>query len=851
MKGCMGKSFREHFRLNKAVVLLLLIMAATAFGMNMPSETSVDRGGLAKTAASPNTQNCSHRVGNVWFTITNWGFFGSEFNQNQLKEMYCLGPSVASGSLAPSFEFPAGTGVNYLFQGALWIGAIVGEDTLVSVGADGWFTTNEMYPQAAPNGGIIQKSNRRSSEFYSDDALSEQTFIAEYTDTLVDDAWTARDSRDNRPHKPLGIKAIQRSYSWSYSYAEDFILLDYRLVNIGTKDISKAYMALYVDADCWHPSSANGFADDITGYKFTVPSPACNDLEDSINIAWIADNDGDPDRSGLFAPTSATCVSGTRVVRSPNPELKFSFNWWVSNGDASLDWGPRRQENNRNFGTGGLGTPEGDKNKYYIMSVREFDYDQLFSAVDHSAEGWLSPPANIATNLADGYDTRYLFSFGPFDIAPGDTVPFTIGYIGGEGFHVKPDDFQRSFDANNPNVFASKLDFTDFATNAQWAAWVYDNPGVDTDSNGTKGHRIENPCTGDSVYMSGDGVPDFAGPPPPTVPILRFSSSPGSVTVRWNGKISETTPDPFSFKKDFEGYRVYMGQKLQLNEFALLTSYDLYDFSRHHENQSYSPPRWEVTEIPFTIDSLKAIYGPDFDPNDYPSQDHPLAWPPPPQSPTDYYFFTPQDYNRSDLGGAGEIRRTYPTAQLGEMVWDQQLKDSVEAYYEYEYSIDGLLPSRPVYLSVSTFDYGNPITSLAPLESSPLANAVEIYPVYSADVVTDSAKKVSVFPNPYRINGGYAEAGYEDVPAALGDPERARRIHFANLPREATIRIYTLDGDLVRELQHPCDCQLQEGESMTSWDLISRNTQAVVSGIYLYTVESKMGTQVGKFVIIK
>jgi hypothetical protein len=37
------------------------------------------------------------------------------------------------------------------------------------------------------------------------------------------------------------------------------------------------------------------------------------------------------------------------------------------------------------------------------------------------------------------------------------------------------------------------------------------------------------------------------------------------------------------------------------------------------------------------------------------------------------------------------------------------------------------------------------------------------------------------------------------------------------------------------------------------WDLVSRNTQAVVSGIYLYTVEDKGTgeTQVGKFVIIK
>jgi len=844
----MGKSFREHFRLSKAAVLLLLIMAATASGMNELSETSVDRGDLAKVAAIPNTQNCSHRVGNVWFTITNWGFFGSQFQQSQLKEMYCLSSTVAGGSLAPSFEFPAGTGVNYLFQGALWIGAIVGEDTLVSVGADGWQWTHEMYPQAAPNGGIIQKSNRRSSEFYSEDAISEQDFIAEYTDTLVDDTWTARDPNDNRPHKPLGMKVLQRSYSWSYSYAEDFILLDYRLVNIGTKDITKAYMALYVDADNWHPSTANGFADDISGYRFTVPSPACKDLEDSINIAWTADNDGDPDRSGLFGPTSATCVAGTRVVRSPNPELEFSFNWWVSNGDATLDWGPRLRENNRNFGTGGLGTPEGDKNKYYIMSVREFDYDQIFSAVDQSAKGWLPPPANIACNLADGYDTRYLFSFGPFDVAPGDTVPFTIGYVGGEGFHVKPDNFQKYFDCNDPQTFYDRLNFADFATNAQWAAWVYDNPGVDTDNNGYKGQRIENPCSGDSVYVSGDGVPDFAGPPPPTVPILRFSSSPGSVTIRWNGKISETSLDPFSFKKDFEGYRVYMGQKLQLNEFALLTSYDHYNFSRHHENQSYSPPRWEVTEIPFTLDSLRVLYGQDFDPGHYGSQDSPLIVTD--STGTSRYFFTSQDYNRWELDDSSGITRVNRNAAPTDSVWDAESDQWVWPYYEYEYSIDGLLPSRPVYMSVSTFDYGNPATNLAPLESSPLANAVEIYPVYSADVVADSAKKVSVFPNPYRINGGYAEAGYEDVATALS-ADRARRIHFANLPREATIRIYTLDGDLVRELQHPCDCPLQEGESMTSWDLISRNTQAVVSGIYLYTVESKMGTQVGKFVIIK
>jgi hypothetical protein len=37
-----------------------------------------------------------------------------------------------------------------------------------------------------------------------------------------------------------------------------------------------------------------------------------------------------------------------------------------------------------------------------------------------------------------------------------------------------------------------------------------------------------------------------------------------------------------------------------------------------------------------------------------------------------------------------------------------------------------------------------------------------------------------------------------------------------------------------------------------SWDLISRNTQAVVSGIYIFAIESENGyKQLGKLAIIK
>ncbi|MFH2055781.1 MAG: hypothetical protein ABIJ61_07480, partial [bacterium] len=131
-------------------VLLLLPSSVLWAKSDLPSADYHGRLALLKPTASgiPNTQNCSHRVGNVWFTITNWGFFGANFADqwDALTEDFCLGPGINPGELAPSFEFPAGSGINYLYAGSLWLGAIVGDDTLVSTGSDGWLRINEMYP---------------------------------------------------------------------------------------------------------------------------------------------------------------------------------------------------------------------------------------------------------------------------------------------------------------------------------------------------------------------------------------------------------------------------------------------------------------------------------------------------------------------------------------------------------------------------------------------------------------------------------------------------------------------------------------------------------------------------------
>ena len=220
----------------------------------------------------------------------------------------------------------------------------------------------------------------------------------------------------------------------------------------------------------------------------------------------------------IFSGFSLTSVTGVKLLRMPEGVDQFSFNWWLSNGNPALDFGPRKvgtpDDPFRDFG-GHLGTPTGDRNKHYIMRHQEFDYDQLFMAINHLFEGWLPPPAN-AVNLADGYDTRYLLSFGPFDIEPGEAVPFTFAYVGGENFHTDCEAFDNLFDPHNPYPFYDQLNFSELARNAIWASWAFDTPGVDTDGDGYSGKARW--CNGEIMWYEGDGVPDLYPfrPPPRT-----------------------------------------------------------------------------------------------------------------------------------------------------------------------------------------------------------------------------------------------------------------------------------------------------------------------------------------------
>jgi len=104
---------------------------------------------------------------------------------------------------------------------------------------------------------------------------------------------------------------------------------------------------------------------------------------------------------------------------------------------------------------------------------------------------------------------------------------------------------------------------------------------------------------------------------------------------------------------------------------------------------------------------------------------------------------------------------------------------------------------------------------------------------------------IAVVPNPY-----VAAASWErKQTASAGVGSRGeRRIDFIHLPQKATIRIYTIRGDLVDVIEHASSID----NSTSSWDLRTKEGLDLAFGIYVYHVESpELGEKIGKFAIIK
>ncbi|MGH7451170.1 MAG: T9SS type A sorting domain-containing protein, partial [bacterium] len=95
-------------------------------------------------------------------------------------------------------------------------------------------------------------------------------------------------------------------------------------------------------------------------------------------------------------------------------------------------------------------------------------------------------------------------------------------------------------------------------------------------------------------------------------------------------------------------------------------------------------------------------------------------------------------------------------------------------------------------------------------------------PTKGAALEQASANKIGVYPNPY----------YAFNPAETN--RLFRFVTFNNLPREATVRIFNLAGQLVRRIEKDDDAQFLQ------WDLLNHDNIPVASGMYVAYIDATL-----------
>jgi len=112
------------------------------------------------------------------------------------------------------------------------------------------------------------------------------------------------------------------------------------------------------------------------------------------------------------------------------------------------------------------------------------------------------------------------------------------------------------------------------------------------------------------------------------------------------------------------------------------------------------------------------------------------------------------------------------------------------------------------------------------------------------ETAKDQLDMVRVVPNPY-----VSAASWEGkLPPTITSGRGERKIQFQNVPAGSIVRIFTVRGELVRELYH--EDSIDSG--YIDWDLRSRENQDVAYGIYYYHLKAPgVGTKTGKIALIK
>jgi len=831
----------NHYRIPALLVLLACLLAvgttfAARIDMTGPGK------GPRQTAARPSTEYRVHDVGNFWTAISNFGNYGEP------------------NALLPSGEWPGGSGVYYIWEGRFWAAALVGGEPLCSHADYGNYELD-------PSDG--------STFYFGTGPKSIQDGLAHFDDL----------NGDIGGHTPIGLKFHQRSLAWSLNDYDDFIIVLLETENVSggalngvmvtyvfdndvgaEADPTEPHIDDLVDYDGWAPQGENPYQYDIvdpldldgngeTGYDYWgwpnadprnpfwngyspmagEPEPTTDqpepdgiwdeyqiyivNAEDYTNVGWPV-----PDYIRYHESVSTKgYVAGEPVVTATGDSLR---GYLIPRGMSYMYDGdfPQSGENDTGermmspdisgfIGTRFLHIPDEPYNNAKNRT-QEDEWEPAYHPHSHQWWNWESDPGSDREKyeymegkhaLSQGqrfmphpfdygagapvFDYRYMISSGPHSFADGETKKYVMVTGVGKGL----EGLRRNLDNAIEAYYRGELPEIGDPMNPPDLAFADQYGFV-----GVKNSEIINDR-------------HFLLPIPPTIPDLHYSALDGGVEMVWDDG-AERAIDSFLGATDFEGYKVYRS-KYNPQTWEMIAAFD---YSHVDETYLYNTeggiinPIWNAegeyayneAEWNETVTNEELVQGTDWD----------------------YIMVDLPDlvHGHEDFGGD---------------FWN---KDSTTVIFrDIERPVNGL----KYFYSVVAYDpdkmaqFGLPsIESAKSNYRKDLGGAPE--PVIPrperARMRQEGLDNVQVVPNPYKGTALF-EAKYED------------QICFINLPARCKISIFSLSGDLIDEMY--------KDEATTGamyWDLISRNNQKVVSGLYVYIVETPGGDKkVGKFLIIR
>ncbi|MDG2454831.1 MAG: hypothetical protein P8N47_03390 [Bacteroidia bacterium] len=444
---------------------------------------------------------------NVRLNVSNSGTYGNAMR------------GYRDGSGNPSGEYPAGSGVEHVFESGIWFGGLINGSTVAvstaSVDAPQGYSTGssgfEFYPE--PGDVLREISSLRNSPYYSPNAVSHQDFIATYSDRNVQVPGTQTQIAGHLD--PLNIEVTSRSYNWNYSFSDFFVILDFEIENTGNNTIDSAYFGLWANTVVRNinitPAGSGGAA---------FYNKGGNGYFDSLQMAYCYDNAGDVGFTDSYVGQKFLGAEDKNGFQHPeaNPRFNAHYNAWQFNSTSDPIFFQ----------------PSNDNTRYQKMT-RGLNDQPCWNATNATNSNCGSrsyvDQLNQAGNRSD------LVSVGPFlDFSPGDKVKVSYAFI-----------FGKKKEDGNPNSENNKIQRSTFLANASWAQTAYSGEDVNFNGQLDAGEDID-----------GDGkLTRFILPAPPEIPNTKVVTSDNKIEIYWD-KNAEESIDPISQLKDFEGYRLYM-----------------------------------------------------------------------------------------------------------------------------------------------------------------------------------------------------------------------------------------------------------------------------------------------------